>query len=185
VKIEVPQTLRGEGVILRPLLGEDADDYAAAFVQDPDLGRLLGIEEDPDGQAVRGTVERQSDHAGEDKAVELAIADPVSREFWGALLLHQVNWHHRRCEVGFWLIPEQRGRGIATRAVSLAVSWVFADLEMVRMEMNTTPENPAVPALARRLGFAQEGIQRSRNLERGRRVDIIWFGLLREEWTGN
>ncbi len=48
--------------------------------------------------------------------------------------------------------------------------------------MTTTPENPSVPALARRLGFAQEGVLRKRNVERGQRVDVVWFGVLREEW---
>jgi RimJ/RimL family protein N-acetyltransferase len=51
--------------------------------------------------------------------------------------------------------------------------------------MTTIPENQIVPALARRLGFRQEGILRRRNVERGRRVDIVWFGLLREEWQGS
>ncbi len=50
--------------------------------------------------------------------------------------------------------------------------------------MTTTPENEAVPALARRLGFEQEGILRARNVERGQRVDVLWFGLLREAWPG-
>ena len=50
--------------------------------------------------------------------------------------------------------------------------------------MTTTPENPAVPALARRLGFTEEGRLRARNVERGQRVDILWFGVLQEEWPG-
>jgi RimJ/RimL family protein N-acetyltransferase len=39
-----------------------------------------------------------------------------------------------------------------------------------------------VAALARRLGFTREGVLRKRNVERGRRVDVVWFGVLREEW---
>ena len=38
-------------------------------------------------------------------------------------------------------------------------------------------------ARGRGLGFRQEGVLRKRNVERGRRVDIVWFGVLREEWT--
>ena len=41
-----------------------------------------------------------------------------------------------------------------------------------------------MPALAARLGFTHEGVLRARNVERGRRVDVVWFGLLREEWAG-
>jgi len=48
--------------------------------------------------------------------------------------------------------------------------------------MTTTPDNAAVFALARRLGFTQEGVLRKRNVERGQRVDVVWFGVLREEW---
>ena len=50
--------------------------------------------------------------------------------------------------------------------------------------MTTTPDNQAVFALARRLGFVQEGVLRRRNVERGVRVDVVWFGVLREEWAG-
>jgi hypothetical protein len=52
---------------------------------------VLGIERDPDEQTVRGIVDRQAESAEEGKGIELAVADPVSREFWGSLLAHQVN----------------------------------------------------------------------------------------------
>jgi RimJ/RimL family protein N-acetyltransferase len=26
-------------------------------------------------------------------------------------------------------------------------------------------------------------VLRQRNIERGRRVDVVWFGVLREEWA--
>jgi RimJ/RimL family protein N-acetyltransferase len=99
------------------------------------------------------------------------------------VVLHSFDWHSRRAEIVFWLVSATRRRGVGTAAVSLALSWAFAELDLLRVEMTTTPENPAVPALARRLGFSQEGVLRQRNVERGRRVDIIWFGLLREEWA--
>jgi RimJ/RimL family protein N-acetyltransferase len=48
--------------------------------------------------------------------------------------------------------------------------------------MTTTPDNAGVFALAERLGFMHEGVLRKRNVERGERVDVAWFGVLREEW---
>jgi RimJ/RimL family protein N-acetyltransferase len=67
--------------------------------------------------------------------------------------------------------------------VALVVSWALAELDLLRVEMTTTPDNAGVFALARRLGFTQEGVLRKRNVERGRRVDVVWFGVLREEWA--
>ena len=77
-----------------------------------------------------------------------------------------------------------RGRGVGTAAVGAALEWAFGGLGLLRVEMTTTPDNLAVAAMARRMGFSQEGVLRARNVERGRRVDVVWFGLLREEWPG-
>jgi RimJ/RimL family protein N-acetyltransferase len=74
-------------------------------------------------------------------------------------------------------------RGLGTRATSLAVSWAFETLDLLRVEMTTTPDNVVVPKLARRLGSTHEGTLRKRAVERGRRVDVLWFGVLREEWA--
>jgi hypothetical protein len=78
VRIELPQALVGVDVCLRPLRSEDVSEYTAAFAEDPDLGRLLGIEEDPTEQTVLGTVASQGRLAEEGKGVDLAIANPVT-----------------------------------------------------------------------------------------------------------
>jgi RimJ/RimL family protein N-acetyltransferase len=185
MRIDLPDRLVDDQVTVRPMRSEDAAPYSAAFKDDPDLGRLLGVERDPDERTLRDRVEGQAQRAREGKGVELAIADPASDRFWGSVILHSFDWQHRRCEIGFWVIASVRGRGVGSRAVALAVSWALSDLDLLRVEMTTTPDNPAVPALAHRLGFRQEGVLRGRNVERGQRVDILWFGVLREEWSGS
>jgi len=39
-----------------------------------------------------------------------------------------------------------------------------------------------VTALAERLGFQREGLMRERNLERGRRLDVLWLAVIRRDW---
>ena len=190
MRIEIPERLSDEAVILRPLRPDDARPYAAAFRADPELGWLAGYEDDPDEDWVRKRAEDQPKWAEEGKGFELAIADPSLGEFWGCVTLHGFDLKDRRCEVGFGdgrlaqvEPPEVRQRGVGTRATSLAVSWAFQNLDLLRVEMTTTPDNLVVPRLARRLGFTYEGTLRKRAVERGRRVDVLWFGVLREEWT--
>ncbi len=182
MKIALAEPLTDGRVTLRWMSVDDAPACAAAFRDDPDLGRLIGVEHDPDETGIRERIARQEEHAVEGRSLQLAIADPAGDAYWGSMILHSFDWHSRRAEIGFWLVPAARGRGLGAAAVSLAVGWAFTELDLLRMEMTTTPENPAVPALAHRLGFTQEGVLRARNIERGQRVDIIWFGLLREEW---
>lgn len=97
-------------------------------------------------------------------------------------MLHTVSETHRRCEIGFWVIPSARRTGIASAAVERFLDWIFDTLPMDRVEMTTTPDNLPTRGLATRLGFTEEGTYRKRNLERGVRVDMMIFGLLRDEW---
>jgi RimJ/RimL family protein N-acetyltransferase len=184
MRIELPESLTDGEVVLRRLRAGDAEAYVAAFGADPDLGRLLGMEEDPDEAMVRERAARLPQRAAEGVVVELAVADATEDAFLGSVILHSFDWKHRRCEVGFWLVPAARRRGVGSRAVALAVTWALGELELLRVEMTTTPDNAAVFALARRLGFTHEGVLRLRNVERGVRVDVVWFGVLREEWAG-
>jgi RimJ/RimL family protein N-acetyltransferase len=183
MQIPLPETLGGDGVVLRRLRVEDAEAYVAAFGADPDLGRRLGMEEDPKEAPIRERAARMPELARSGSLVEFAVAERAGGAFLGSMMLHSFDGKHRRCEVGFWLEPGARGRGIGSRAVALAVSWAFTDLDLLRVEMTTTPDNAEVFAVARRLGFTQEGVLRQRNIERGRRVDVVWFGVLREEWA--
>ena len=68
-------------------------------------------------------------------------------------MLHTVAWRHRRAEIGYWLVPAARGRGVGRTAVSLLVEWAFETLELERIEITTTPDNGAARALAESLGL--------------------------------
>ena len=164
-----------DGVVrLRPLRPDDAAAYVGAFADDPDLARDRGLERVPDENGVLSWIE-----VGEDFA-ELVIAD-ADDALLGSVILHSVDWRNRRGELGYWLVAGARGRGLATRAVGLALRWMFEDLGLERAEIATTPENTGSLAVARRLGFAEEGLLRGRDVEDGERVDVVILGLLRSD----
>jgi [ribosomal protein S5]-alanine N-acetyltransferase len=182
VKIALPRL--GDGhTTLRPLTIDDVPAYAEAFQDDPELGKLLGIDSDPDEASLRERINAQKLETEERTFLQLAIADPKTDAFWGEVIVHSLNDRHRRGEIGFWVVPSQRRCGVAFDAISVTLDWLFSELDLLRVEMTTTPANEVVPAIARRLNFTYEGLLRARNLERGQRVDVLWFGLLREEWA--
>jgi ribosomal-protein-alanine N-acetyltransferase len=173
-----PGELTDGVVLIRRLRIEDAPAFVQAFADDPALGVMVGSETDP-------TVPEIEAQAGNEGLGALAIADPENGgEFLGGIGLYRVDERHRRGEVGFWLTPAARGRGVAARAVRLLTGWAFDALGFDRMELTTTPDNVATRSLALKLGFAEEGTMRSRNLERGRRVDVMMFAVLKDEWRG-
>ncbi len=110
--------------------------------------------------------------------LELAITErgtPV-----GSVALAEIA--HRNAMVRYWLLPEARGRGLATRAVRLLAGWTFSTLGLERLAAYTELENRASAAVLERNGFVEEGRLRRHSASRdGERVDVLLFGLLPED----
>jgi RimJ/RimL family protein N-acetyltransferase len=180
--LKPPARIVGDGVVLRDLRDDDAAAYAAAFVDDPELAALIGAEQGADENRVREALAREPRLRAKGSWLEWAVADPDTDAFLGSICLHHVEWRHRRAELGYWLVPLARGRGAGRAALAAAVDWAFRSLELERLEIMTTPLNAAAIALPERLGFVREGLLRSRDFERGYRVDLVVLGLLRADW---
>lgn len=85
----------------------------------------------------------------------------------------------RSAELGYWLAPEARGRGLMHRAVRLVLDFAFDPdgLDLERVSWQAYVGNLASLAVAWRCGFRLEGQVRGHALQRGRRRDA-WVGTL-------
>ncbi len=97
------------------------------------------------------------------EAVFAACQDPEIARFVPIPQRHQRAEH--RVEFGYWLAPQARGRGIATRALCLIAEWSLAQ-GLLRLELFTDPDNAASGAVARRAGFDFEGVRRAWDTDR-------------------
>jgi RimJ/RimL family protein N-acetyltransferase len=84
----------------------------------------------------------------------------------------------RDLSVGYWLLADVRGRGLAARAVRLVSRWALRDLALARVALLTETSNGPSQRVAERTGFQREGVLRSYGEIDGRRVDFISFSLL-------
>lgn len=62
--------------------------------------------------------------------------------------------------VGYWLLPEARGRGLAGQALDRASATVFRRLGWHRIELYHAVENTRSCGVARRCGYLPEGVMR-------------------------
>ena len=83
-----------------------------------------------------------------------------------------------RADAGYWLVPEARGEGRATRALRLASRWALSQPGIERVQLWASGENAASQRVAARSGFQREGVLRSYAEANGRRVDAVFFSLL-------
>jgi RimJ/RimL family protein N-acetyltransferase len=110
------------------------------------------------------------------------IADAASRTLVGTIAIHRRPDEPGKAAVGYWLAPEARGRGAATRAVRLVVRWAFTiEPSLVRMELLTLVGNEASGRVALRAGFAREGVLRRYLPFRGELVDAVMFARLHDD----
>lgn len=66
-------------------------------------------------------------------------------------------------EVTYWVLPEARGQGVATRAAVAATRWAH-ELGLHRVQLQHSTHNHASGRVAVKAGFISEGIRRGANL---------------------
>ena len=89
----------------------------------------------------------------------------------------------RRAELGYWLAAPAWGRGYATEAAAAALDLGFRQLALARIYAQVIVGNDASMRVLAKLGMVNEGTKR-RHIRKGRRLhDVVFYGLLREEWS--
>ena len=100
----------------------------------------------------------------------------------GAIGYKPIDWPNMRVEIGYWLSAEFQGHGLMTDAVRAVTDYAFQEWELNRLEIRCAVENQRSAAIARRLGFAQEGILRQAFRVGEVYQDLLLFGMLRDDW---
>lgn len=85
-------------------------------------------------------------------------------------------------QFGYWIAPNARGRGYASRAAILLRRWLF-DLGAARVFLTVVEGNEGSVAVARRAEFVYEGTMRAHSVWQGDRYDVMWFAALPLEWS--
>jgi RimJ/RimL family protein N-acetyltransferase len=84
-------------------------------------------------------------------------------------------------EIGYWVDPRARNRGVATTAVRAACQWAVTTAGIELIEWRCEAGNIASRRVAEKAGFLIEATLRKRRVRHGVRVDE-WVGsLLRDE----
>ena len=87
-------------------------------------------------------------------------------------------------EVGYWVDPRARKRGVATTAVQAVCQWAVTTAGIELIEWRCEAGNVASLRVAEKAGFLIEATLRKRRVRHGVRVDE-WVGsLLRDEVLG-
>jgi RimJ/RimL family protein N-acetyltransferase len=176
--IEFPVEGLGDGSIRLRLIVEADLPAIVAACQDPEIPRWTRVPDSYGNSDARQWLAAQQQGRDAGSELHLVVVDARTDELIGSVGLVDIDWKDRRGSIGYWVAPEARRRGVATRSVRLLAAWALGDLGLGRVEIKSHPDNVASHRVAERAGFTREGVLRSHALIKGRRRDMIVFSLL-------
>jgi len=102
----------------------------------------------------------------------------------GQIDLAVTSWGSRDAFVGIGIGEREFwGQGYGTDAMNLTLRYAFTELNLRRVTLNVFEFNDRAIRFYERIGFRLEGRQRQAIIREGRRWDILYMGILREEWS--
>jgi RimJ/RimL family protein N-acetyltransferase len=162
----------GHGLRLRSWDAEsdlDAETWLRG-VLDPEFRRWnTPLKPTDDLDAVREALRSRARDETAGRTVSFRITDAETGTTLGHIGLHEIDRTLRLARVGYWVLPESRGRGVARRALLLAARWAFDALRLHRLELGHALGHAASCRVAERCGFRYEGTLRDAMFEAERR----------------
>jgi ribosomal-protein-alanine N-acetyltransferase len=172
------ESLTGPAVSLRLAAERDIPEILIAHQDDPELYRRMGIRRPPSGAELGRRIEEGAADRASGAGVWLTIVVAGTDDCIGQIDVHDVDWDHRRAEIGMWVAPARRGRGIGSAALALAAHWLLVECGLQRVQLVIEPGNDRMRGAALAAGFTDEGRLRSYLKEPARRVDVTMLGLV-------
>ena len=101
----------------------------------------------------------------------------------GELALDVINWSGRDAFVGLGIgETEYWGKGCGTDVMNVLLRFAFTEVNLRRVSLTVFEYNPRAIRSYEKAGFCHEGRVRKVLNKEGRRWDVLFMGILREEW---
>ena len=166
--------LTDDVIRLRPLELSDAPAVAAACA-DPEIARFIPGIPVPYGLEHAGAYLHEAESAWEaGTRYAFAVVEVGGAELRGTIDVSPTEIG----SIGYWIVREGRGQGLATRALVLLSRWAVTSGGVQRLELTTLLENVPSQRVAEKAGFVREAVLRSHIRFREGRRDSVLFSLL-------
>jgi ribosomal-protein-alanine N-acetyltransferase len=84
-------------------------------------------------------------------------------------------------QIGYFLVPSERGKGYGVEATQLMVDFLFLHRDIVRIQTTTNVGNKVAKRTLEKAGFTIEGTIRKLPFVRGAWNDFYLLSILKEE----
>ncbi|MFJ9537050.1 GNAT family N-acetyltransferase [Streptomyces sp. NPDC101225] len=163
--------LHGPGIRLRGWDAESDADVAAWLrgTTDPEF-RRWNTPHRPitDAAGARDSLCAKTRLTAEGGAASYCVVDAASGAVLGHVGVNAIDPVQRLARVGYWVLPEARGRGVAGHALAAASRWALTERALHRLELGHALGHEISCRVAERCGYRYEGTLRGAMFEAGR-----------------
>jgi ribosomal-protein-alanine N-acetyltransferase len=99
----------------------------------------------------------------------------------GLVNIWNINWRHKRAELGIWIVPVHWHQGYGKKTIELIKLIAFHHLEFNRLEAHVLPQNKRSLNLFLACGFKKECLLPQYLKLRGLFYDVILLAILKSE----
>jgi RimJ/RimL family protein N-acetyltransferase len=136
-------------VVIRRLTKSDRDDFFASM--DPEVLARQGFDADF-VHSVEKRFNPLTRLQWSRRPLSLAVRNHEDDVFLGTYLIVLVPYLRLTAELGWWLGPNARGRGIGSESLPLVLDYIHTDLGIDRVDMSTAIDNARTIAQIERAG---------------------------------
>lgn len=129
------------------------------------------------GEAVE-VIMRWKDRWNTETGADWAISQGVDNLAIGRVWLRFVDLVDGEAEVAYWVAPQARGRGAASKATTSLSYWLLNDLGLHRLQLGHSVQNIASCRVAANAGFVFEGTRKSALLHADGWHDMHWHAKI-------
>jgi RimJ/RimL family protein N-acetyltransferase len=172
----------GQLVRLAALDPAETAAFVARCSRDSEYARLQ--DSSPSRQYTKESTQKWIEKQLEDQqAFAFGIRILADDHLIGDVGLGGLSWNHGDAYLGIGIGEREFwGKGYGSDAMKIMLAYAFTELNLRRVTLNVYEYNQRAIGSYEKAGFQHEGRVRQYLNREGRRWDLVYMGILREEW---
>jgi RimJ/RimL family protein N-acetyltransferase len=181
IRLMLQPTLRSKRLILRPFCADDAP-TVQRLASDRYIADTTNIPHPYENGMAEKWIETHQIGFDSGALATFAVVLRDCTQLIGAVGL-RIGKDRSTGVLGYWVGRPYWNRGYATEAATAILDFGFNELKLSKISAAHIPRNPSSGRVLEKVGMLFEKIVHQGTMKWGQYEDLIWYSILRDNWT--